>query len=167
MITVAEIDAEHLRTVMSHFATGVVVITGIDEVGEPAGMTAQSFVSLSLDPPLVMVSPARDSKSWGRIAAGGRFAINVLGGHQHELSSRFAQHRDDKFSGVRWLPGQLGLPLLDGAIAHIECEIADVFPGGDHYIAVGHVRTLNSVVDDPEPLLFFRAGYRSLDRKGR
>lgn len=165
-IVAPDVDAALFRSVMSHFATGVVVVTGLDVDGAPVGMTAQSFSALSLDPPLVMVCPARSSSSWPRIGAGHRFAINVLGSHQQELSRTFARSGVDKFADVDWHPGLLGLPLLDGAIAHIECDIEAVHPGGDHYIAVGRVRELASRLgdpdDEPSPLLFYRSGYRTL-----
>jgi 3-hydroxy-9,10-secoandrosta-1,3,5(10)-triene-9,17-dione monooxygenase reductase component len=166
MSTSEEVDQLQFRSVMSHFATGVVVVTGIDPDGNPVGMTAQSFSALSLDPPLVMVSPARTSSSWPRIGQGGRFAINVLGSQQQELSAAFARSGIDKFEGRSWRTGELGIPLLDGAIAHIECDIEAVYPGGDHYIAVGRVRALDSQLTEPgaepSPLLFYRSGYRTL-----
>lgn len=164
--TQPDVDPARFRSVMSHFATGVVVITGVSPKGEPVGMTAQSFSALSLDPPLVMVSPSRESSTWPLIGQGARFAINVLGSGQQELSRVFAQRGGDKFAGIDWSEGQLGMPLLAGAIAHIECDIEAVYPGGDHYIAVGRVCELESQLTEPgaepSPLLFYRSGYRTL-----
>ncbi|WP_460773329.1 flavin reductase family protein [Microbacterium sp. GXF7504] len=160
------VDEAEFRAVMSHFATGVVVVTGGAADGTPLGMTAQSFSALSLDPPLVMVCPSRTSTSWPRIGATHRFAVNVLSADQAELSRRFARSGGDKFSGLRWSWGEYGAPLIDGAIAHIECDLEVVHPGGDHYIAVGRVRKLASALAEagaePSPLLFYRSGYRTL-----
>jgi 3-hydroxy-9,10-secoandrosta-1,3,5(10)-triene-9,17-dione monooxygenase reductase component len=163
---VEPVDPADFRAVMSHFATGVVVVTGRAVDGTPVGMTAQSFSALSLDPPLVMVCPARSSTSWPRIGEGHRFAVNVLAADQAELSRHFARSAADKFDGQAWTWGEYGCPLLDGAIAHIECDLEAVHPGGDHYIALGRVRKLASRLAEPgaepSPLLFFRSGYRSL-----
>lgn len=158
------IDPHVFRTVMSHFATGVVVVTGRDDRGEPAGMTAQSFSSLSLDPPLVMVSPARSSTSWPKIGPQGLFAINVLAADQAGLSGAFAQSGGDKFADTAWHEGELGVPLLDGALAHIECTLEAVYPGGDHIIVVGKVAALHTDFSEAalEPLVFYRSAYRTL-----
>lgn len=158
-------DAAFFRSVMAQFATGVVVVTGRDEEGAPRGMTCQSFSSLSLDPPLVMVCPARSSSSWPQMGPQGTFAVNVLSSGQTDLSGRFARSGTDKFADTVWHEGELGVPLLDGALAHIECELEAVYPGGDHYIVVGRVKALHSDLGDEtplDPLLYYRSSYRSL-----
>ncbi len=152
------VDQGQFRTVLSHFATGVVVITGRDAAGRPAGMTAQSFTALSLAPPLVLVCPARTSTTWPRLS-GRRFAVNVLGADQRAVSAAFARSGGDKFAGVDWRDGPNGLPLIAGAIAQLECDLESVHPGGDHYIAVGRVLTLAAVTPEPAPLIFFRSDY--------
>ncbi|MFD1722133.1 flavin reductase family protein [Amnibacterium endophyticum] len=155
-------DAAAFRQVLAHFATGVVVITGTTPEG-PAGLTCQSFSSLSLDPPLVLLSTARSSSTWPRIAATGRFAVNVLGADQRDVSARFAVSGGDKFAGQGFRAGALGNPLLDGAIAHVECDLEAVHDGGDHHIVVGRVRALEAQgLDDAAPLLYFRSAYRAL-----
>jgi flavin reductase (DIM6/NTAB) family NADH-FMN oxidoreductase RutF len=136
-------------------------------------MTCQSFSSLSLDPPLVMVSPAKTSTTWPRIRATGRFAVNVLGAHQREVSGAFARSGTDKFAGQAWVPGATtGAPLLTGSIAHVECELDVVHDAGDHDIVVGRVVALDAPgLDAPvtdgtatvEPLVYFRSGYWSRD----
>jgi 3-hydroxy-9,10-secoandrosta-1,3,5(10)-triene-9,17-dione monooxygenase reductase component len=156
-----DFDTDEFRSVMSHFASGVVVITGMDG-NEPVGMTAQSFVSLSMDPPLILVSPAKTSTSWPRIGSGGKFAVNILGQDHRHLAGAFARSGTDKFAGVDWHLGELGTPVLDDAIAAIGCDLDAVHPGGDHWIVTGRVRTLYSRGDSAEPLVFFRAKYRSL-----
>jgi 3-hydroxy-9,10-secoandrosta-1,3,5(10)-triene-9,17-dione monooxygenase reductase component len=159
------IDPTAFRTTLSHFPSGVVVITGFDERGAPAGLTCQSFTSLSLDPPLVLIAPAKSSKSWPMIAGGHRFAVNILGADHREISGVFARSGTDKFSQVAWRVSPEGLPVLDDAIAVIECEIDAIHHGGDHWIVVGAVRAIG-VSDDttaPEPLVFYRSSYRTLD----
>ena len=155
-------DEATFRQVLARFATGVVVVTGTTPDG-PAGLTCQSFSSLSLDPPLVMLSTARSSRTWPRIAATGRFAVNVLGADQEDVSGRFAVSGGDKFAGQGWRPGGFGNPLLDGAIAHVECDIDALHDGGDHEIVVGRVRGIEAPgLDAGSPLVYYRSRYRSL-----
>lgn len=158
------IDTSAFRATLSHFPSGVVVITGFDEHGTPAGLTCQSFTSLSLDPPLVLIAPAKSSRSWPRIAGGNRFAINILGADHRDISGTFARSGGDKFAEVAWHVSPENLPVLDDAIAVIECEIDAVHHGGDHWIVVGAVRAIGTRAgsDDPEPLVFYRSGYRTL-----
>jgi 3-hydroxy-9,10-secoandrosta-1,3,5(10)-triene-9,17-dione monooxygenase reductase component len=152
------VEPGQFRTVISHFASGVVVITGRDEAGQPVGMTAQSFTALSLDPPLVLVCPARSSTTWPRIS-GRRFAVNVLAGGQRDVSAVFATRGADKFQRIDWHPGPSGMPLIAGAIAQLECDLESVHPGGDHYIAIGRVLTLAAIDTESTPLIFFRSHY--------
>jgi 3-hydroxy-9,10-secoandrosta-1,3,5(10)-triene-9,17-dione monooxygenase reductase component len=121
-------------------------------------MTAQSFTSLSLDPPLILVCPARTSTTWPQIA-GRAFAVNVLAADQREISGLFARRGADRFAEVTWHSGPCGMPLIEGAIAHIECDLESVHGGGDHLIAVGRVRSLATSSTEPRPLLFFRSNY--------
>lgn len=155
-----EIDPAHFREVLGHFSTGVVVVTA-SEKGTPVGMSAQSVVSLSLDPPLVLFCPARSSTTWPRIRAAGRFAINILAADQEALSVGFSRSGVDKFAGVDWQPGHTGSPLLAGALGHVECTLERVYDGGDHEIVLGRVVDL-AVRRDARPLVFFRGAY--LDR---
>jgi 3-hydroxy-9,10-secoandrosta-1,3,5(10)-triene-9,17-dione monooxygenase reductase component len=155
-------DEATFRRVLARFATGVVVVTGATETG-PAGLTCQSFSSLSLDPPLVLLSTARSSTTWPRIAATGRFAVNVLAADQEAVSTRFAVSGGDKFAGQPWRPGALGNPLIDGAIAHVECDVEAVHAGGDHHIVVGRVRALEAPgIGAASPLVYYDGGYRAL-----
>jgi 3-hydroxy-9,10-secoandrosta-1,3,5(10)-triene-9,17-dione monooxygenase reductase component len=152
------VEPSQFRTVLSHFASGVVVITGRDADGQPVGLTAQSFTSLSLDPPLILVCPSRTSTTWPRIS-GRRFAVNVLAADQREVSTVFARSGADKFAAVEWYPGPNGLPLIARALAQLECDLESVHPGGDHSIAVGRVLTLAAADTEPAPLIFFRSHY--------
>lgn len=155
-----EIDPAHFRQVLGHFSTGVVVVTSLDEAG-PAGMSAQSVVSLSLEPPLVLFCPAKSSTTWPRIRRSGRFALNILAIDQEHLATAFARSGADKFAGVAWQPGHTGAPLLDGVLAHVECSLEQIYDGGDHDIVVGRVQDLD-VRRDAEPLLFYRGSYATL-----
>lgn len=151
-------DPRVFRRVLGHFCSGVVVVTAFD--GEPIGMTCQSFSSLSLEPPLVMFSPARTSRTWPRIRAVGAFAVNILASTQEPVSRAFATSGADKFAGVPWRPGRTGAPVLGGTLAHLECELVAVYPGGDHDIVVGRPVEAG---ENPglTPLLFFRSTYGS------
>ncbi len=149
--------AAHLRAVLGHFPSGVVVVTAVGADG-PVGFTCQSFTSLSLDPPLVSLNPARTSTTWPRIRAVGRFAVNVLAAGQHELSTAFARSGADRFAGTRWRPAPSGAPLLDGVCAWVECTLWREYDGGDHTIAVGRVTDLDADAER-EPLLYHRGGY--------
>jgi 3-hydroxy-9,10-secoandrosta-1,3,5(10)-triene-9,17-dione monooxygenase reductase component len=154
------LDPVRFRRVLSHFCSGVVVVTAISK-GRPVGLTCQSFSSLSLDPPLVMFGAALASRTWPEVRSAGRFAVNILGADQIEISRIFARSGTDKFADLGWRPGATGAPMLDGALAHIECELVATHPGGDHEIAVGQVVALDEG-DGTHPLLFFRSEYRSL-----
>ncbi|MFI0978808.1 flavin reductase family protein [Streptomyces sp. NPDC021093] len=153
--TVEGID---MRTAMSAFCTGVALVTALGPDGRPVGMAVQSFSSVSLDPPLICFCPAHTSSTWPRIRAAGRFAVNILGHDQQSLCVRFAVTGGDKFAGVRWTPGAYGAPLIEGALATIECELGDVLDGGDHAVVLGRVTDL-AVRREGEPLVYFRRGY--------
>jgi 3-hydroxy-9,10-secoandrosta-1,3,5(10)-triene-9,17-dione monooxygenase reductase component len=149
-----------MREVLGHFVTGIVVVTAICRDG-PAGFTCQSFCSLSLDPPLVSFAPARTSTTWPRIRTAGTFCVNVLASDHAELSAGFARSSvtaGDKFTGVGWRPSPSGAPVLDGVSAWVDCTLWNEYDGGDHTIAVGHVRDLGA---DPArlPLLYYRGRY--------
>ncbi len=143
---------------MSHFCSGVVVLTSLSE-GAPVGLTAQSFVSLSLEPPLVAVCPARSSRSWPKLRAAGHFAINILGADQRDTCNAFARTGDDKFAQLVWRSGLTGAPVLENVLAVIECRLEAEHDGGDHTIAVGRVLHLEILDVQRGPLLFFRGGY--------
>jgi 3-hydroxy-9,10-secoandrosta-1,3,5(10)-triene-9,17-dione monooxygenase reductase component len=154
----AGIDARALRNTMGQFCTGVVIATGCLN-GEPAGFAAQSFVSLSLDPPLVALSPGKTSTSWPKIRDSGSFCINILSADQKQICDVFAQSGIDKFSAFPWKPGVTGSPVLDGVIAWVECDLEAEHEAGDHTIAVGRIRNFDVLRDDAPPLLFFRGTY--------
>jgi 3-hydroxy-9,10-secoandrosta-1,3,5(10)-triene-9,17-dione monooxygenase reductase component len=150
------LDQARFREVLGHFATGVTIVTALEE-GLPVGFSCQSFAALSLDPPMVVLAPARASTSWPRIRAAGAFCVNILGEHQEAVCRAFAISGGDKFSGVGWRPGITGAPVIDGSLAVVECELGEIFEGGDHEIVTGSVVALD--VGEGGPLLFYRGGF--------
>jgi flavin reductase (DIM6/NTAB) family NADH-FMN oxidoreductase RutF len=152
----SEIEKAEFRTVLGHFASGVVVVTGRGPDG-PAGFTCQSFFSLSLDPLLVAFAPSLTSTSWPPIEATGACTINVLAEEQEAYARSFARSGTDKFAGVGWTPGSTGGARLEGSLAWLDCTIEDVRDGGDHRIVVARVVELGT--GHGEPLLFYRGGF--------
>ena len=148
------IDQALFRQVMGHFPTGVVVVASPG----PAGTAIGSFQSLSLDPPLVLFSITKTSSSWPKIRETGVFCVSVLAEDQEHVSRAFAQSGADKFAGLGYKPMASGSPRIDDCIAWIDCDITDVFDGGDHDIVVGTIRDM-AVEREVKPLLFFRGGY--------
>lgn len=151
------IDPNEFRRVLGHFPTGVTVVTGIDDDG-PIGMAIGSFVSVSLDPPLVGFLPQVESSTWKRLKETGCFCVNVLGEDQKDVCGVFASKSDDKFAGIDWTTEVTGAPVIPGSIAWIDCETHAVHDGGDHDIVVGMVKALGTV-GSTGPLLFFQGGY--------
>lgn len=153
-------DSSEFRAVMGHYPTGVTIVTAIDSDGAPVGLTIGSFSSVSLDPPLVAFYPQRGSGSFARLREASAFCINILADDQEELCRNFASRSSDKFSGVRWRPSPSGAPLLEDAIAWLECSFHGITEAGDHFIVTGAVRSF-ATQRDRMPLLFFRGGYGS------
>jgi flavin reductase (DIM6/NTAB) family NADH-FMN oxidoreductase RutF len=153
------------RNVLGQFPTGVVVVTGAGSQG-PVGLTIQSFMALSLDPAMVLVSIDRKSTSWPAIRESGRFAVNIMSSQQEAIARSFAQSGGPKFADVTWFPGEhTGAPVITGCQAWLECEVDALHAGGDHEIVTAHVLTLGSV-DDPQshPLVYFRSRFPRFDR---
>lgn len=149
-------DSAHFRQVLGHFPTGVTIITGMAG-DQPAGFTIGSFTSVSLEPPLVGFLPQITSDTWTAMAPSGKFCVNVLGAHQASACWRFAKKGvDDRFADVPWHTGVTGSPILDDAIAWIDCAVEVIHPVGDHYFVVGRVLAMSHAEQDPQPLLFYR-----------
>jgi flavin reductase (DIM6/NTAB) family NADH-FMN oxidoreductase RutF len=153
-------DPKQLRHVMGHFATGVTIITTRDDAGRPYGLTANAFTSLSLDPPLVVICVDRKTETFPHFLTSRCFVVNILCEEQQELSSRFAKSGGDKFAGVPHTLNAAGVPVLEGALAHIACKLVETHEGGDHVIHVGEVQDV--VVRGGRPLLFFQGRYQKL-----
>ena len=154
-------DPRTLRDALGSFATGVTVVTCFDSAGEPFGLTANSFTSVSLEPPLLLVCVHRDAQCASAMTEAEHFAINVLQTGQQPASIRFSTRDHDRFGPNDWSPGELGAPVLKESLAVFECRHHAVHEGGDHYILVGEVVKASF---DPsiDPLLFFRGKYRRL-----
>ncbi|MEV0200218.1 flavin reductase family protein [Nonomuraea sp. NPDC050691] len=153
------LDALRFRQVLGRFATGVVAITALDPAtGSPCGLAANSFTSVSLDPPLVAFCVAHTSTSWPRVRDAEVVTVNVLAEHQQPVCVQMATRGGDKFAGLKWTGSPGGNPVLDGALAWIDCSIEAEHPAGDHVIVVARVLQLD-VHADGGPLVFFRGGY--------
>lgn len=153
------IDEAGFKLAMSHFASGVTVVT-TEHGGRPFGMTVASFASLSLRPPLVLICVEKSVKTHEAIAASRKFGVSILGAEQADISARFASRAEDKFSGIEVQSGMLGVPLIRGALTTLECSLRDQLPGGDHSIFVGEV--VEAQTRDGVPLVYYRSGYREI-----
>lgn len=153
------IDEARFRQAMGYFASGVTVVTTAYQ-GEQYGMTVSSFSSLSLNPRLVLICIDRSVPSHDALVGAGMFVINMLDKRQEHLSRRFATTSPDKFKGLAWHTGTLGLPVLDHVLAVVECRTYAQAEGGDHTIFIGEV--VDTEVNEGAPLLYYRRGYHEL-----
>lgn len=153
------IDEATFKLAMSHFASGVTVVT-TEQEGRAYGMTVSAFSSLSLDPPLVLVCIEKSVTTHDVLAATGVFGVSILAAEQREISNRFASRSESKFDGLEVQRRTLGVPLIPGAICTLECRVQAQLPGGDHTIFVGEV--VSAETSEGAPLLYFRSGYRDL-----
>ena len=158
----ATVGPDALRSAMGHFATGVTVVTALDEGGAPLGSTANAVTSVSLRPPLILVSLRHESETLAALVRSCRFAVNVLHEGQEWLAARFARRGAGPWREVRWSAGAGGAPLIEDALATLECDVHDLADGGDHRIVVGRVVAVDHPDDHVPPLLFYRGGYAAL-----
>jgi len=155
------ISVDDFRRVLGHFATGVTVITVRDSDGRPTGLTASAFTSVSLDPPLILVCVDHKSQSYPALIVSKTFAVNILSLDQEAISRRFATTKvDNKFEGVPFTLSPFGLPLIDSALAQLECATVNIHPEGDHSIFVGRVERGHSGAG--APLVYYRGRYDRL-----
>jgi len=157
-------DGQPLREVMRTFPQGVVVVTA-DAGSGPRGVTVSSFISVSLAPPLVLVSIGRSSQAHATLEAAGAFVVNVLGETQGALSDHFARSglsSEDQFGSVSVAPGPLGQPRLDGCLAYLDCRIVDALNQADHTLFIGEVSHGGVSSDAPRPLVFLGREYRAV-----
>lgn len=153
------LDSRRFRQVLGRFATGVVAITAVDPANSlPCGLAANSFTSVSLDPPLVAFCVAYTSSSWPKVRGAKVITVNVLAEHQQAVCAQLATKGGDKFAGLEWSGSPGGNPVLEGALAWIDCAIEAEHPAGDHMIVVARVLQLDTY-SEGGPLLFFRGGY--------
>ncbi len=152
----SDISPALFRSVLGHAPTSVVVVTGCDASGKPFGITIGSFVSVSLDPPLVGFLPGTSSRSWSSIQESGHFCVNILSAEQEELCWKFAKEGDDKFEGISWTKSSTGNPVLPGVIGVIDCSIESQEVVGDHYFVVGRVLEMSHADNASNAMVFFR-----------
>ncbi len=152
-----EITGEAFRRVLGHLPTGVTVITTNGADGSPVGMAANSVTSVSLEPPLILVCPAKSSTTWPSIREVGMFCINIMAGHHEEVTRRFSLKGVDRFAGIAHDPGPCG-PILKDAVGWIDCAIREEHDAGDHMIVVASVSRIEAAADTA-PLVFFRGVY--------
>lgn len=141
----SSVTGTQLRAAASHFPTGVAIVSTLDERGEPVGCTISSFLSVSLEPPIVAVSLAQSTSTLAHLVANRQFGISVLSSSQGGVAEVFASREVDhaeRFAGIRWRHGQTGVPVLDNGLSTIECDIHDIVPAGDHYLVLGRVVSL-------------------------
>ena len=150
-------QSSEFRRILGHYPTGVCAVTAMDEVG-PVGLIVGSFTSVSLSPPLVAFFPDRSSTTWPKIERARRFCVNVLAEHQRHVCRALSSKAETKFEAVEYRLSASGLPIIEGVVAWIACDLDAVHEAGDHFIAIGRVHTL--AVEHPrQPLLFFKGGY--------
>ena len=154
-------DARTLRDAMGCFATGITIVTSRAPDGTPVGLTANSFTSVSLDPPLLLVSIANTAGSAAVLKEASHFVVNVLQTGQQLASNRFAGKGEDRFSATAWQVGETGMPVLDGSLGSFECKRNAIYDGGDHFLLVGEV-VRAQFEPRRDPLLYFRGKYRRL-----
>jgi flavin reductase (DIM6/NTAB) family NADH-FMN oxidoreductase RutF len=154
------IEKQLFRQVCGKFASGITIVTVLDSTGAPHGMTANSFTSVSMNPPLVLVCVDHRARILEHFHISYHFAINILSAGQRPLSDRFAGSGYDRFAGVDWKPGETGVPLLPDVLGSIECARQNVVTAGDHDILIGEVLHVNC--QDGDPLLFYGSQYRQL-----
>jgi len=152
--------AKAFRQCLGKFATGVTVVTCTDAGGDPCGITANSFSSVSLDPPLVLWNIAKVSNSLAAYMNAEHFVINLLSAEQQPVSSHFARSDHTLFDNIEYTLSADGAPVLPDALATFECRTHQIHDSGDHYLIIGEVTGFQS--DDREPLLFYNGGYRSI-----
>ncbi|MBM7458306.1 flavin reductase family protein [Rhodococcus coprophilus] len=148
---------DEMRRAMGRFASGVTVVTGLDDDG-PVGFACQSFASVSLEPPLVLFCADHRGRAWPRIRRAGWFTVNVLGAEQTDLCGRFGSSRGLKFDGLDWELSRWGTPTLPGVLMRVHAEIHDVHVAGDHDIVVGRVAELECPAED-RPMVFYRGAF--------
>jgi len=156
------IDQDSFRAVLGRFASGVTVITALDEAGRDQGMTVSAFCSLSLDPPLVLFCVDRAASMYESFEKAEGFTVNILSEGQEPIARRFSGPDPNRFDGIGYERGMNGVAILDEVLGYLECTRVAVHDGGDHRIHVGAVQVAHSV--EGRPLLYYRGGYAQLER---
>lgn len=156
------IDPDAFRSLLGRFASGITVVTTVDETGRDVGMTVSAFSSVSLDPPLVVICVARDASVFSELTAAHYVVVNILAAEQESLSRRFAGPVSDRFDGLGYSRAKTGAPILDDVLAWCECRVVHRHEAGDHLLLVAEAE--RGAVRDHKPLLHYRGGYAQLER---
>jgi flavin reductase (DIM6/NTAB) family NADH-FMN oxidoreductase RutF len=156
------LDKDAFRAALGRFASGITVVTAVDAAGRDVGMTISAFCSVSLTPPLVLVSVAKNASMYQAMAHAEHFAVNILADTQEPLSRRFSAKDADRFDGVGFTRGRTGVALLDDVLGWIECRRVSMHDAGDHTLVLGE--TLAMQTSDARPLLYYRGGYATIGR---
>ena len=152
-------DSAHFRGVLGRYPTGVAAVTALDQCGAPTVLIVGTFTSASLAPPLISFLPAKVSRRWERIRAAARFCVNVLGADQEALCRSLAAPVESRLEETPWTPAPVtGAPMLEGAVAFVDCALEAVHDAGDHDFALGRVLRLG-VLRDADPLVFLGGAY--------
>ncbi|WP_199554780.1 flavin reductase family protein [Sandaracinobacteroides hominis] len=151
-------DHRALRDAFGCFATGVTIITSVDAAGAHVGFTANSFTSVSLDPPLLLVCPGKHASSLPIIRKSGVFGVSVLSDAQRAVAERFAARGVDRFTEGEWVEAESGVLLLEGACANFACSLEQEIEGGDHLVLLGRIQSFRSA-DTRDPLMYLRGRY--------
>ena len=158
----SDVDPARFRQLLGRFATGVTVVTADDADGNPTGMTANTLVSVSLDPPLISLCIDHAADMHRTLGQATRFTVNILAAEQEAVSRRFAEQDTRRFEGIGFTRSDRGGIVLDGVLAHLECERVAEHPSGDHSIYLG--RVVGGSANEGEPLLYYRGGYAGMAR---
>jgi len=156
------IDQDSFRSVLGRFASGVTVVTGLDEAGNDQGMTVSAFCSLSLDPPLILICVDRAASMYESFEKAPGFIVNILSESQEPLARRFSGPDPNRFDGIGYERGMNGVAILDDVLGYLECRNVGSHPGGDHCVYIGEVKFAQS--REGRPLLYYRGGYAQLER---
>ncbi|MCJ0868384.1 flavin reductase family protein [Streptomyces sp. AP-93] len=152
------VDPALFREVLGAFASGITVVAAVADDGRPAGLACQSFASLSLDPPLVLLCVGKGSSSWPKVRAAGRFGVSILAEDQRAVCEALGRRGEDKFAGVDWELSAHRAVRVTGALATVDCALEEVHEAGDHYLVTARVLEL-SASDGGSPLLYYRSAY--------
>lgn len=155
------VAGETFRHVMGHFASGVAVVTGMDGAGNPVGVTASAVTSVSLEPPMLLVCLNSRLYTCDVLGETGHFGVNILASGQDALARRFAHGRGDRFSGLRIRQGRLGSPLLDGALARLDCRVVSAAEGGTHRVFFAEV--VQAAAGEGTPLTYYRGRFGAFE----
>ncbi len=152
-----DFDGREFRRILGHYPTGVCVVTALSNSG-PVGMVVGSFTAVSLEPALVAFLPDRRSKTWAKIETAGHFCVNVLAERQQWICGALSSKSERRFGSIPHRLSETGLPIIEGIVAWIDCQLDAIHEAGDHFIAIGRVRALGVERPDP-PLVFLRGAY--------